>query len=80
LTPDLPDLPDLIDPRQRQAAAILLSAVTLPAPMAAWARQLSRAAQACPGIKIDQIYINDRTAALKGARALIDALLAETEQ
>jgi hypothetical protein len=68
---------DLLDPRQRQAACLLLSAIDLPCEVGAWARQIQQAASVFPGATIDQASLNSRKAGLETARALIDAMLWE---
>lgn len=68
---------DIIDPRQREAAAYLLSAIDLPAPISVWARQATQAASVCPGFKADQAAINSRRVSLERAQAIITQLLKE---
>jgi hypothetical protein len=58
-------------------AALLLSAIDLPANATAWGRQMLQAAMVCPGITVDQACVNDRRTGLMKARDLIDAMLAE---
>lgn len=72
-----PPSKDLIDPRQREAAALLLSAIDLPAPAAAAAKQWIEAASVCPGITADRVVLGDRQAQLRRARELIDQVLDE---
>lgn len=72
--------PDLLDRRQRHAAALLLSAIDLPAPAGAWARAAIAAAKVCPGIKITEVQLNSRVAALTQARDLIDEMLREAAE
>lgn len=69
-----------LDPRQQEAAALLLSAIDLPAPAYHVVRIWRRAAQVCPGITIDQALLGDRRAQLEKARDLIDQVLSEMEQ
>lgn len=68
---------DLLDPRQRQAASLLLGAIDLPCECLAWAAQLAQAASVCPGVTIDAEAINSRKVALMKARRLVDELLLE---
>jgi hypothetical protein len=71
---------DLVDRRQRQAAAILLSAITLPAPAHAVASLWLRAAEVCPGISAEEVCLaGSRVGALRFARDLIDDVIAELE-
>lgn len=72
--------PDLLDRRQRVAAAILLTAVNLPANMDALGRLALAAADVCPGIDVGEIKFGQglRTGLLS-ARALIDEMLTEME-
>jgi hypothetical protein len=57
----------------------LLSAIDLPCEARAWALQLKQAASICPGATIDAAAINSRRVALRKARALVDAMLAELD-
>lgn len=68
---------DLLDPRQRLAAALCLSAIDLPAELGAWARQGLEAASVCPGVTVDQLRVNSRREALLRARELLDELISE---
>lgn len=68
---------DLVHPRQREAAAILLGAIELPAPAADVARAWIAAAKVCPGIKADAAVFNSRRAGLQRAAAIIAELLEE---
>jgi hypothetical protein len=68
----------LIDPRQREAAALLLCAVDLPAPLAAVAGQWLEAGRVCPGFSLDQACMNSRRAALERAAGIVAELLKET--
>lgn len=70
---------DLIDPRQRQAAAILMSAIDLPAPAFDAARIFGHAARLCPGMTMDMNPIGDRHAQLKLASDLIGQMIAELD-
>ena len=67
----------LIDPRQRQAAAILLSAMVMPAPMGDAAKALRFAASVCPGITAGEARVGDRKGALERVQDLVAELLAE---
>jgi hypothetical protein len=69
--------PDLLDRRQREAAALLLSAIDLPANLTAWALQIKQAARVCPGVTINQVQIGNRRGCLIQARGLIDEMLSE---
>lgn len=68
---------DLVDPRQRQAAAILLCAIALPAPLEAVAQAWKAAARVLPGITLEHARPGDRPAQLRRARDLIDQCLSE---
>lgn len=70
--------PDLLDRRARLAAAHLLMAFDLPAPADAAVAQMSAAAKACPGLKMDEIPMmgsGQRRACLERARDLIGEML-----
>lgn len=71
------DAPDLLDPRARRAAALLLVAFDLPAPMESVARQALQAAVVDPRLTPGQAFRGDRIALLGEARALIDSILQE---
>lgn len=67
-----------IDRRQRVAAAILLAAIDLPAPMDVVGRLWGRAAAVCPGITVDELPIGQsRRVMLTAARNLIDEMLGD---
>jgi hypothetical protein len=66
-----------VDPRQKEAAALLLSAIDLPAPAAQVAQIWLVAAAVCPGLKANQAMLGDRAGQLRRARDLIDQLLTE---
>lgn len=66
-----------VDPRQREAAALLLGAIDLPAPAAEVARVWMAAAKVCPGITAERFCLGDRAAQLRRARDLIDQVLSE---
>lgn len=69
---------DLLDRRQRLAAAILLSAIDLPAPLPAYAQHALEAAKVCPGLNVAEAAFGaGRVAGLLKARDLVDELLAE---
>jgi hypothetical protein len=70
-------VPDLVDPRQRLAAALLLTAIDLPADMTGVARAGLQACNVCPGLTLAQVKFGDRVGALGAARDLIDAILQE---
>lgn len=70
---------DLIDPRQREAAAILLAAVDLPAPAEQVAQTWLAAVVVCPGLTVSQVMLGDRSAQLNRVRDLVDAMLAEIQ-
>ena len=67
----------LLDPRQRMAAALILSAAKLPAEAAPLARLWMLAASLEPGVTIADMHLGDRPGALRAARDLIDELLEE---
>ena len=70
--------PDLLDPRQRLAAALILSAIDLPADAVGWARQAVQAASVCRGVTLSQIDLGGgRTEHLIEARKLLDEMIAE---
>lgn len=69
--------PDLLDPRQRLAACLLLSAVDLPAPLPDVAKLWTAAAKVCPGVKVDQALLGDRLAQLRRAHELVVELITE---
>jgi hypothetical protein len=69
---------DAVDPRQRQAAAILLSAIDLPAPLQVVAGAWAEAAKVCPGITAATTQLT-RAEQLRCARVLIDELLSEIQ-
>lgn len=69
--------PDLLDQRQRHAAALILSAIDLPAPAEAWALQAIQAASVCPGITVGELVLGRRRAQLVEARNLLDAMISE---
>ena len=71
---------DLIDRRQRLAAAMLLGAFPLPAPMPDATKAIMAAAKVCPGVTTGDVHFGDRRGALQSARALIDELLSELPQ
>lgn len=66
-----------LDPRQKEAAALLLSAIDLPAPAKLVGRIWLQAAAVCPGIKADQAMLGNRAGQLQRARDLIDQVLSE---
>jgi hypothetical protein len=68
---------DVLDPRLRRAAALLLAAVKLPAPMTACAEQMLEASKVLPGATVADIMLGDRRGGLLAARDLIDLVLAE---
>lgn len=70
-------VPDLLDGRQRQAAALLLCAVDLPAPMDTLLKLWRVGAKVAPGCTVADVFRNSREEGLQAARTLIDAMLAE---
>lgn len=70
---------DLLPERQRHAAALLLSAVSLPAEMAKCAALWKESARVLPGATVQQLRVGDRLAALRDARELVDDLIREAE-
>jgi len=68
---------DLLDPRQRLAACILLSAIRLPADAAQAAKTWAAAAKVCPGVTLGEARLGNRQEALEHAAALIAELLNE---
>ncbi|WKL57274.1 hypothetical protein Q1W73_16650 [Asticcacaulis sp. ZE23SCel15] len=68
---------ELLDPRQREAAALIMSAIDLPAPAAYAAKVWMDAAVLCPGITLDAMAIGNRKAQLQQARYLIDTIIQE---
>jgi len=70
---------DLIDRRQRLAAALLLSAVELPADASNVALLWMVAARVCPGVTVAELALGHRRAALERARELVEELLAEAQ-
>ena len=70
---------DLVDRRQRLAAAILLSAIDLPAPAATAAKTYMAAAKVCPGVTVADVRLGHRRDGLRRAARLIAELLAELD-
>ena len=71
-----------LDRRQQLAAAQLLMAFDLPAPMAAASRQMIEAARVCPGLtmgELPNLGPGSRRACLAAARDLIDELIDEID-
>lgn len=67
-----------LDPRQREAAALILCAFDLPQNMLAAAQTMLEACDVNPGMKMPHLTPNNRQHCLKAARALLDEMLVET--
>jgi hypothetical protein len=65
--------------RQRLAIAILTAAIELPAPMQNCAALWREAARALPDVDLRGLCVGDRLGALRRAREIVDALIAEGE-
>lgn len=69
---------DPLDPRQRLAAALLMSAVDLPQPVVEFSKLCLIASKLSPGCSVKDIQLGQgRRVGLLRARQLIDELLAE---
>lgn len=73
------NLYDLHDPRQRVVIAMLVAAVRLPADASRCAQLWLEADRICPGLKLEQIHLGDRIAALQTVRTLLDDLIANPD-
>jgi hypothetical protein len=66
-----------IDPRQREAAALLLTAIDTPVEAMAWCRSLMEATMINPGMTVKAMP--PRLTSLEEARSLIDEMIAEAD-
>lgn len=69
----------LVDGRQREAAAILMGAIDLPAEMFAVSQLWIAAAKLSPGLTVEGARLGDRRAGLERARDLVTATLADLD-
>lgn len=66
-----------IDPRQREAAALLLTAIDLPVDVMLWCRSIQEACSINPGMTLSSTP--PRVTSLREARRLVDAMIEEAD-